>query len=124
MDKMLLAQFVPEEVLPSDLSGPLDVRIEDQSGGVLAQTKALVAPIPIDENQSATVPFGMFTMSFTGGAEVRRDLRRRHDEEVKRRYTPATQPCAAGVDRLEAELPIVACDHVKETTRPITEAPP
>jgi hypothetical protein len=72
MDKMLLAQFVPEEVLPPDLSGPLDVRLEDQSGGVLAQTKALVAPIPIDEKQSATVPYGTFTMSFTGGAQVRR----------------------------------------------------
>ncbi|HJQ27020.1 MAG TPA: hypothetical protein VKA60_24240, partial [Blastocatellia bacterium] len=44
--------------------------------------------------------------------------RRRHDEEVKRRYTPATQPCAAGVDRLEAEFASVACDHVKETTQP------
>jgi hypothetical protein len=72
MDKMLLAQFVPEEVLPSGLSGSLDVRIEDPSGGVLAQTKALVVPIPIDEKQSATVPYGTFTMSFTGGAQVRR----------------------------------------------------
>jgi hypothetical protein len=34
--------------------------------------------------------------------------RRRHDEEVKRRYTPATQPCAAGVDRLEVDHSIVA----------------
>ena len=34
--------------------------------------------------------------------------RRRHDEEVKRRYTPATQLCVAGVDRLEAEFVSVA----------------
>lgn len=72
MEKMLLAQFIPEEVLPLDLSGSLDVRIEDQSGDVLAQTKVLVIPIPIDEEQKSMVPYGTFTMSFTGGAEVRR----------------------------------------------------
>lgn len=71
MDKMLLAQFIPEEVLPSDLSGTLDVQIEDQTGDVLARTKALVVPIPIDEKQESKVPYGTFTMSFTGGAEVR-----------------------------------------------------
>lgn len=72
MDKMLLAQFIPEEVLPSDLSGSPDVQIEDQTGEVLARAKALVVPIPIDEQQKSTVPYGTFTMSFTGGAEVRR----------------------------------------------------
>lgn len=72
MDKMLLAQFIPEEVLPSDLSGTLDVQIEDQTGEVLARTKALIVPIPIDEEQKNKVPYGTFTMSFTGGAEVRR----------------------------------------------------
>jgi hypothetical protein len=72
MDKMLLAQFIPEEVLPSDLSGSIDVQIEDQTGEVLARTKALVVPIPIDEEQKKKVPYGTFTMSFTGGAEVRR----------------------------------------------------
>jgi hypothetical protein len=72
MDKMLLAQFVPEEVLPPDVAGPLDVRIEDQSGELLAQTKALLVPLSIDEKQNATVPYGTFTMSFTGGAQVRR----------------------------------------------------
>ena len=51
-------------------------------------------------------------------------LGRRHDEEMKRRYTPATQLCVAGVDRLETEQLIVACDHVRETTQPRTEAPP
>lgn len=71
MDKMLLAQFIPEEVLPADLSGTLDVQIEDQTGDVLARTKALVVPIPIDEEQKQKVPYGTFTMSFTGGAEVR-----------------------------------------------------
>lgn len=34
---------------------------------------------------------------------------RRYDEEVKRRYTLATQLCAAGVDRLEADGELVAC---------------
>lgn len=72
MDKMLLAQFIPEEVLPSDLSGSVDVQIEDQTGDVLARTKALIVPIPIDEEQKHKVPYGTFTMSFTGGAEVRR----------------------------------------------------
>jgi hypothetical protein len=72
MDKMLLAQFIPEEVLPSDLSGSMDVQIEDQTGDVLARTKALIVPIPIDEEQKNKVPYGTFTMSFTGGAEVRR----------------------------------------------------
>jgi hypothetical protein len=72
MDKMLLAQFIPEEVLPSDLSGSLDVRIEDQTGDVLARTKALVVPITTDAEQKNMVPYGTFTMSFTGGAEVRR----------------------------------------------------
>lgn len=72
MDKMLLAQFIPEEILPFDLSGSFDVQIEDSGGDVLARTKALAVPIPIDEEQKAKVPYGTFTMSFTGGAEVRR----------------------------------------------------
>jgi hypothetical protein len=72
MDKMLVAQFVPEEVLPADIKGPLDVRIEDPNGELLAHTEALLAPLAIDEKQTATVPYGTFTTSFTGGAQVRR----------------------------------------------------
>jgi hypothetical protein len=71
MDKMLLAQFIPEEVLPSSMDGSVDVQIEDQTGDVLARTKALVVAIPTDEEQKNKVPYGTFTMSFTGGAEVR-----------------------------------------------------
>ncbi|HJQ22938.1 MAG TPA: hypothetical protein VKA60_03405 [Blastocatellia bacterium] len=72
MDKMLLAQFVPEEVLPADVKGPLDVRLEDPNGELLAQSQALLVPATVDEKQQATVPYGTFTMSFTGGAQVRR----------------------------------------------------
>ncbi|MEN3330745.1 MAG: hypothetical protein V7641_110 [Blastocatellia bacterium] len=72
MDKMLLAQFVPEEVMPADVAGPLDVRLEDQNGELLAQTRALLVPVATDEKQQTTVPYGTFTMSFTGGAQVRR----------------------------------------------------
>ncbi|HKQ06272.1 MAG TPA: hypothetical protein VJ464_14145 [Blastocatellia bacterium] len=72
MDKMVVAQFVPEEVMPADVAGPLDVRLEDQNGELLAQTRALLIPVAIDEKKQATVPYGTFTMSFTGGAQVRR----------------------------------------------------
>lgn len=72
MDKMLLAQFIPEEVLPSDISESPDVHIEDLTGDVLARAKALVVAIPVDVEQKTKVPYGTFTMSFTGGAEVRR----------------------------------------------------
>ncbi|HEU4388511.1 MAG TPA: hypothetical protein VFV34_11985, partial [Blastocatellia bacterium] len=71
MDKMLLVHFVPEEVIPADLSGPIDV-VLDQGGETMAKTKGLLVPIPIDEQQQRKVPFGTFTMSFTGGADVRR----------------------------------------------------
>lgn len=71
MDKMVLAQFVPEEVLPPDLTGWIDVKLEDGGGETLAQTKALMVSIPIDEQQTTKLPFGTFAMSFTGGASVR-----------------------------------------------------
>ena len=72
MDKMLLAQFVPEDVLPADLAGTLEVRLEDGGGETLAQTQALFVAVPLDEGQQTTVPYGTFTMTFTGGADVRR----------------------------------------------------
>ena len=53
------------------MDGSVDVQIEDQTGDVLARTKALVVAIPTDEEQKNKVPYGTFTMSFTGGAEVR-----------------------------------------------------
>jgi hypothetical protein len=71
MDKMLLAHFTPTDVLPHDLAGEFDVKLEDQTGDVLAQTKAYVIPIPVDEKQTTKAPYGTFTMSFTGGAGVR-----------------------------------------------------
>ena len=71
MDRMLLAHFTPSDVLPADLSGEVDVKLEDQTGDVLAQTRALVVPIPLDEAQTSNAPFGTFTMTFTGGAGLR-----------------------------------------------------
>jgi uncharacterized protein YoxC len=78
MDKMLLAHFTPSEVLPSDIAGPegsqprqLDLALEDQTGDVLAQTKAYVFPIKVGESKPTSIPYGTFTMSFTGGAGVR-----------------------------------------------------
>jgi hypothetical protein len=78
MDKMLLAHFTPSEVLPSDIAGPegsqpqqLDLALEDQSGEVLAQTKAYVFPVKVGESKPTSIPYGTFTMSFTGGAGVR-----------------------------------------------------
>jgi hypothetical protein len=71
MDRMLVAHFTPTDVLPRDLSGELEVKLEDQTGDVLAQTRGYVVPIPLDEAQTTTAPYGTFMMSFTGGAGVR-----------------------------------------------------
>ena len=79
MDKMLIAHFVPTDVLPSDLSTlfrweeklEVEAKLEDQSGDVLAQTQAFVVPIPLDEEGKATAPYGTFTMAFTGAAGLR-----------------------------------------------------
>ncbi len=71
MTAMLLAQFTPADVLPANLSGSMDVKLLDDKGTTLAQTQATMVPIPIDEAGTNKAPFGTFTMTFTGGAEVR-----------------------------------------------------
>ena len=75
MNAMLVAQFTPADVLPQEFaewSNPLrlDLTLEDANKDVLAQTKALVFPVAVVEGRPA-VPYGTFTMSFTGGAAVR-----------------------------------------------------
>jgi len=78
MDKVLVAHFTPSEVLPGGLVGSneqepkqLDAALETATGEVLAQTKALVIPVKVGESNPLTIPYGTFTMSFTGGAGVR-----------------------------------------------------
>lgn len=88
MDKVLIAHFTPSDALPGGLAGgdisnppQLDAALETATGEVLAQTKAYVIPIEVGEPKPAregepprepvTVPYGTFTMSFTGGAGVR-----------------------------------------------------
>jgi hypothetical protein len=73
MDKMLVAQFTPGDVLPQEFAASqqaLDLSLADAGGMVLAQTKALVFPVTVVEGKPA-VPYGTFTMSFTGGAALR-----------------------------------------------------
>ena len=75
MNAMLVAQFTPTDVLPQDFAaseGPqtLDLALEDAGKDVLAQTKALVFPVSVVEGKPP-VPYGTFTMSFTGGAVLR-----------------------------------------------------
>jgi hypothetical protein len=75
MNAMLVAQFTPADVLPQEFAGwsnpqRLDLALEDANKDVLAQTQALVFPVAVAEGQPA-VPYGTFTMSFTGGAAVR-----------------------------------------------------
>jgi hypothetical protein len=88
MNAVLVAHFTPSGVLPADITGtegsepkPLDLALETGGGEVLAQTKAYVLPIKVGESKPATetepareaprVPYGTFTLSFTGGAGVR-----------------------------------------------------
>jgi hypothetical protein len=78
MDKLLLAHFTPSDTLPADIAGPegsqpqqLDLALEDQTGDVLARTKAYVFPVKVGESKPTPIPYGTFTMSFTGGAGVR-----------------------------------------------------
>lgn len=77
MDKVLVAHFTPSDALHSGLathSEPLllDAALETGDGKeVLAQTKATVIPVKVGESNPLTVPYGTFTMSFTGGAGVR-----------------------------------------------------
>jgi len=78
MDRMLVAHFTPSEVLPADIAGPegseprrLDFSLEDSTGDVLAQAKAYVLPVKVGESKPTSIPYGTFTMSFTGGAGVR-----------------------------------------------------
>ena len=77
MDKVLVAHFTPSEVLPADIAASgseprlLDLALETGGGEVLAQTKAYVLPVKVGESQPVSVPYGTFTMSFTGGAGVR-----------------------------------------------------
>jgi hypothetical protein len=75
MDRMLVAQFTPTDVLPPEFAASekpqtLDLALEDANKDVLAQTRALVFPVTVVEGKPA-VPYGTFTMSFTGGAAVR-----------------------------------------------------
>jgi hypothetical protein len=75
MNAMLLAQFTPSEVLPPEFAASekpqsLDLALEDAGKVVLAQTKALVFPVNVVKGQPA-VPYGTFTMGFTGGAALR-----------------------------------------------------
>jgi hypothetical protein len=72
MDEMLLAHFTPSDVLPADMpEGTADVKLETQSGELLAQTQAFVVPAPLDDKGKSFAPYGTFMMSFTGGAGVR-----------------------------------------------------
>lgn len=79
MDRVLVAHFTPSEVLPSDIAGAegsepqqLDLALETADGKeVLAQTKAYVFPVKVGQSKPTAVPYGTFTMSFTGGAGVR-----------------------------------------------------
>lgn len=79
MNSLLVAHFTPDEVLPGGLAGDdpskpaqLDIALETGDGKeVLAQTKAYVIPVKVGESNPLTVPYGTFTMSFTGGAGVR-----------------------------------------------------
>jgi len=67
MDKMLIVRFTPTKVLPN-IDGTHTVEIAD-SGGALARTPALFGPVQLSGGVKA--PFGMFTMSFTGGAQFK-----------------------------------------------------
>ncbi len=76
MDKVLIAHFTPSEPLPHAFayaSEPrhLDAALETATGEVLAQTKATIIPVKVGDSNSLPVPYGTFTMSFTGGAGVR-----------------------------------------------------
>jgi hypothetical protein len=75
MDRMLVAQFIPTDVLPQEFAASgrtqtLELALEGADKDVLAQTKALVFAVAVVEGRPA-VPYGTFTMSFTGGAAVR-----------------------------------------------------
>ena len=75
MDRMLVAQFTPSDVLPQEFAASaqpqtLDLALEDANKDVLAQTRAFVFPVAVVQGKPA-VPYGTFTMSFTGGAAVR-----------------------------------------------------
>jgi hypothetical protein len=75
MNAMLVAQFTPTDVLPqafalSQQPWTIDLALEDANRDVLAQTRASVFPVAVVEGEPA-VPYGTFTMSFTGGAALR-----------------------------------------------------
>lgn len=75
MNAMLVAQFTPTDVLPQEFAlsqqpWTIDLALEDANRDVLAQTRANVFPVAVVEGGPA-VPYGTFTMSFTGGAAVR-----------------------------------------------------
>jgi hypothetical protein len=71
MEKMLIAQFTPRDVLPSNLSGSFTATVEDANANVLATAQAYVFPISVDDSPKNNVPFGTFSMTFTGGAGIR-----------------------------------------------------
>ena len=72
MNEMLVAHFTPRDVLPGDMpQGQVDVKLETESGELLAQTQAFFVPAPLDEKGKAFAPYGTFMMSFTGGAGIR-----------------------------------------------------
>ena len=75
MNAMLVAQFTPTDVLPQAFASSqqpwtIDLALEDANRDVLAQTRASVFPVAVVEGEPA-VPYGTFTMSFTGGAALR-----------------------------------------------------
>lgn len=75
MDRMLVAQFTPNDVLPEAFASTgqpwtIDLALEDANRDVLAQTTASVFPVAVVKGEPA-VPYGTFTMTFTGGAALR-----------------------------------------------------
>jgi hypothetical protein len=78
MNTMLVAHFTPTEVLRSDFlrddgqPRKYEFELETGDGGdVLTKSEALVFPVKVGESEQVKVPYGTFTMSFTGGAGVR-----------------------------------------------------
>jgi hypothetical protein len=71
MEKMLIAHFTPSDVLPSSLSGSFTATVEDANANVLATATAYVFPVAVDDSPQNNVPFGTFSMTFTGGAGIR-----------------------------------------------------
>ncbi|MBD2355841.1 hypothetical protein H6G41_14650 [Tolypothrix sp. FACHB-123] len=73
MNELLIAHFVPTDILPASLVGrEIEVQLEDLQGDLLASTQVVMCQV---ESESMVVPqtvFGSFTIAFTGGAEIRK----------------------------------------------------